>query len=172
LLDFATAHADVIQATHRGFAFLVVNGLGWLVAGILALRWPVQRTATFLMLMGFVTVPLALALRALLGFPPYNPDNPLNTLGLLIAFTPAVAVPAMVIAYVKYPLYLPSVMAALVGGHFLPYTWLYQTGVYLALGIAVAVVPSALMLAFRDRGFALGPLFVGAALISGAFVVY
>ncbi|HEX6971449.1 MAG TPA: hypothetical protein VF234_04465 [Limnochordia bacterium] len=122
--------------------------------------------------MGFVTVPLAFGVRALLGFPAYNPENPLNAVALLIAFTPAVAVPAVIIAYAKYPPYLPSVVAALLGGHFLPYSWLYQTKVYLALGIAVAIVPSALMLVFQERGFAMGPLFVGTALLAGAFMVY
>lgn len=172
MLDFVTAHADVIEATHRGFAFLIANGIEWVIAGILALRWPVQKTATLLILMGFVTVPLAFGVRLLLGFPAYSPENPLNQLAFLIAFTPAVAIPAVIISYVKYPLYLPSVMAALLGGHFLPYSWLYQTNVYLALGIAVAIVPSALVVIFRDQGFAMGPLFVGAALIAGAFVVY
>lgn len=172
MLDLATAHGDVIEATHKGFAFLITNGVAWLIAGILALRWPVQRTATFLMLMGFVTVPLALALRHGLGFPPYSPENPLNQLGLSIAFVPAVAIPAAFIAYVKHPIYLPSVMAAVVGGHFLPYSWLYQTYVYLVLGIAVSVVPSALMFALGERGFAIGPLFVGVALIAGALLVY
>ncbi|HEX6971450.1 MAG TPA: hypothetical protein VF234_04470 [Limnochordia bacterium] len=41
MLDFAAAHADVIAATHRGFAFLITNGAAWVVAGIAALRWPV-----------------------------------------------------------------------------------------------------------------------------------
>jgi hypothetical protein len=92
-------------------------------------------------------------------------------LALLIAFTPAVAIPAVITAYFKYPLYMPSVIAALLGGHFLPYSWLYQTDVYLILGTAVALVPSVLMLALKERGFSLGPLFAGAALIISAGIL-
>jgi hypothetical protein len=107
-----------------------------------------------------------------LGFPDYSPDNPLNQLALLIAFTPALAIPAVIIAYFKYPIYMPSVIAALLGGHFLPYSWLYQTCVYLILGIAVALVPSVLMLALKERGFALGPLLVGAVLMISAGILH
>jgi hypothetical protein len=82
--DFAAAHADVIRATHSGFTFLLANGVGWFIAGIFALRWPVNKVATLLL--------------------------------------------------------LPTVMAALLGGHFLPYRWLYQTNVYLVLGILVSIV--------------------------------
>lgn len=168
--DFATAHADVITATHRGFAFLIANGLGWVVAGLLALRWPARYVATLLLFMGFVIMPLAFALRGWLGFPDYSPDNPLNQLAILLAFTPAVTIPAVITAYVKYPLYLPAVMAAVLGGHFLPYSWLYQTNVYLALGIAVAMLPGALILVFKERGFAMGSLLVGVLLIAGALM--
>lgn len=170
--DFTAAHAEVVAATRSGFAFLFSNGLGWLAVGVVALRWSVARTATILIFMGFVTMPLALALRGLLGFPDHNPDNPLNQLALLVALTPTVAIPAVIVAYLKYPVYLPAVMAALLGGHFLPYTWIYQTRIYLVLGISVAIVPSVLMLILRERGFALGPLFVGAALLIGALLVY
>jgi hypothetical protein len=132
-MDFLTSHSDLINATHRGFAFLITNGIGWIIAGILALRWPVKRTATLLLLMGFVTIPAAFGVRELLGFPDYPDENPLNQLGILLAFVPAVAIPAVIIAYIKYPLYMPSVMAALLGGHFLPYSWLYQTNIYYLL---------------------------------------
>ena len=122
-MDLSIAHADVIAATRRGFAFLLANGLGWWVVGVLAFRWPVRRVATLLLFMGAVTMPLAFALRGWLGFPDYDPANPLNALALLIAFAPAVAFPAIVITYLQAPRYLPAVMAALLGGHFLPYAW-------------------------------------------------
>src|SRR5690606_12451330 len=131
MLDLATAHGAVIEAPHKGFALLITNGVAGRIAGILALRAPGHRPAPVLMRMACGTVPLALALRHVLGFPPYGPENPLNQLGLSFAFVPAVAIPAAFIAYVKHPIYLPSVMAAVVGGHFLPYSWLYQTYVYL-----------------------------------------
>jgi hypothetical protein len=136
MVDFALAHADLIQATHRGFTFLFANGLGWL------------------------------------GFPDYSPDNPLNRLGILLAFTPAVAIPAVLIAYVKFPLYMPATMAALLGGHFLPYSWLYQTDVYLVLGLVVALTPALLLWLFKEQGFVPGPLVVGVVLIVAAVILY
>lgn len=96
MVDLALAHADLIQATHRGFTFLFANGLGWL----------------------------------------------------------AVAV------------------AALLGGHFLPYSWLYQTDVYLVLGLVVALTPALLLWLFEERGFLPGPLVVGITLIVAAVILY
>ena len=61
-MELSIAHADVIAATRRGFAFLLANGLGWWIVGALAFRWPVQRVATLLLFMGAVTMPLAFAL--------------------------------------------------------------------------------------------------------------
>lgn len=171
-MDLVTAHADVINATHRGFAFLMANGLVWLIAGVLAHWWSVQRIATLLLFMSIATTPLAFALREWLGFPDYNSANSLNQLALLIALTPALAFPAIITTYGMHPLYLPAVMAALLGGHFLPYSWLYQTPVYVWIGVAVAIIPGTLLLIFKERGFALGPLSVGLLLIAGAFIVY
>ena len=90
----------------------------------------------------------------------------------LLAFSPAVAIPAVIIAYIKIPLYMPSVVAALLGGHFLPYAWLYQTDVYLVLGVVVAAAPGLLMWILGERGFAMGPFLVGGALIVAAALVY
>lgn len=171
-MDLLAWHDDLIRATHSGFTFLLANGLGWIAIGMIALRSSVEKTALALLLIGLVTMPLAFALRSWLGFPDYTPDNPLNRLGFLLAFSPAVAIPAVIIAYIKIPLYMPSVVAALLGGHFLPYAWLYQTDVYLVLGVVVAAAPGLLMWILGERGFAMGPFLVGGALIVAAALVY
>lgn len=168
-MDFSIAHQDLIDVTRSGFAFLIANGAGWLIVGLLAFKWPEKRIATILLFLGLFTMPLAFGLRSILGLPDYNPENPLNQLGLLLAFSPAVAFPAIIISYFKFPAYLPCVMAAILGGHFLPYAWLYQTNIYLIIGIAVAIVPGLLIIYFEKHGFALGPLFVGITLITGSF---
>jgi hypothetical protein len=85
MIEFADAHQDLIFVTRRGFTFLVANEIGWIIVGIQAQRWPAERTATLLLVMGAVTTPAAFGLRALLGLPGYTPDNPLNRLGLLLA---------------------------------------------------------------------------------------
>ncbi|GEM_PF-1832516 len=36
-MDILSAHTDLMNATHSGFAFLLVNGIGWLIAGMAAL---------------------------------------------------------------------------------------------------------------------------------------
>jgi len=170
-MDIALAHQDLINSTWSGFTFLLANGVGWIVIGLLAFRLREERVALALLLIGLVTMPIAFGLRSLLGLQDYNPGNPLNRAGILLAFVPVVAFPAVVITYLKLPKWMPCVVAAILGGHFLPYAWLYQTQVYLFLGIGVAILPPLLLLYAGRHGFALGPLAVGVMLLVGAALV-
>ncbi|MCT8341276.1 hypothetical protein MG296_14535 [Flavobacteriaceae bacterium TK19130] len=171
-MDFTSAFNDLINATHSGFAFLIANGIGWLAVGMTSLRLSVEKTAKVLLYIGILTMPLAFVLRSILGFADYSPENPLNELGLLLAFSPVVGLAIVIISYIKLPLYMPSLVSALLGAHLLPYSWLYQTNIYLIVGILVAIVPSILMLIFREKGFSIGPFFVGTVLIFGALALY
>lgn len=170
-MDLNFAHQDIINTTWSGFTFLLANGIGWFVIGVLAFKLSEEKIALLLLLIGLVTMPLAFGLRYALGLPDYNPDNPLNRIGLLLAFVPAVAFPAILIAYIKIPRYMPCIVAAILGGHFLPYSWLYKTDLYLFLGVAVAVVPSILIMYEKKYGHPLGPLFVGILLLIGAIIL-
>ena len=170
-MDLTLAHQDLINTTWSGFTFLLANGIGWIVIGALAFKLPEKKIALLLLLIGLVTMPLAFGLRFALGLPDYNPDNPLNRIGLLLAFVPAAAFPAILIAYFKLPKYMPCIVAAILGGHFLPYSWLYQSNVYLFLGISISLVPPLLLLYLKKYGYPLGPLFVGIMLLIGSVLL-
>ncbi len=164
-MELTLAHQDIIDTTWSGFTFLLANGIGWIFIGALAFKLSEKKIALLLLLIGLVTMPLAFGLRFALGLPDYNPENPLNRIGLLLAFVPAAAFPAILIAYFKIPKFMPCIVAAILGGHFLPYSWLYQTNVYLFLGITVSLVPSLLLLYVKKYGYPLGPLFIGIILL-------
>lgn len=68
-----------------------------------------------------------------------------------------------------YLMHVPVAFAALVGGHFLPFDWIYRTRLYSILGVVVAVGPFALAVLFRDKALHYTGFFVGACLLVGAF---
>jgi hypothetical protein len=73
------------------------------------------------------------------------------------------------IAYVKFPRYLPSMVASILGAHFISFGWLYQTWAYYILGVFVSEVPIILLFFFEKNGFVIGPFCFGACLIAGSF---
>lgn len=167
--ELARLQNALIAADHRGFAFLLVNGLAWLGLGLLARRLAPQRVALLLLLQSFWTVPASLGVERLLGFSSVAADNPLGQLALLLPF---IAVPAVLFTLRAKPIRVPAVFSAVVGGHFLPYAWVYRTPVYAVLAGATAVLPFLLALYGEEKRLVYGPLLVGACLVVGAALVF
>ena len=74
-------------------------------------------------------------------------------LAVQMAMSQIVALPAVLFAYSLHPAYVPAALAAVGGGHFLPYAWLHRTKVYVILGVAVSLGAFALSLALRREAF-------------------
>lgn len=70
-----------------------------------------------------------------------------------------------VVVYQLDPTSVPVVMAAIVGGHFLPYAWIHRSALYVVMGVAVAVVPFVLDAMTGDTAFRLIGFF-GATLVA------
>ena len=66
---------------------------------------------------------------------------------------------------------MPVAFAAVVGAHFLPFQWVYQTRIYGVLAIAVAVGPFVLAVLFDHRVLHYTGFFVGGTLLVGALFV-
>lgn len=92
---------------------------------------------------------------------PFSAENPLRALSAQLAVSQAVALPALIVVYnVKLEM-LPMVLAAIGGMHFVPYTWLHRTRIYLALGSLLALGSFFLLLQLGDRAFGPTLLFIG-----------
>ena len=61
--------------------------------------------------------------------------------------------PAVIIAYSLNPAVVPAVLAAIGGGHFLPYAWLHRTPLYTALGVAISIGAFVLQVVLRAAAF-------------------
>ena len=170
--DFLSFQDALITASHRGFAFLLVNGVAWFLAGLLARRLAPRRVALLLIVQGFWTIPVSLGLERLLGFSSVAADNPLSNLALLLPLVQSIAIPAVLLTVWSNATLVPAVFSAVVGGHFLPYFWVYRTPVYAVLAVTISVVPLLLTLRRPERSVLYIPLFVGLCLMVSAWLVY
>lgn len=168
MTDINLALHDVAASSHRGVAFLLAFGVCWLLCGVAASWLTPRRAALVVMCQGMVGLPLAFGLQRWLGFPPADPSNPLTPLAIYMATSQLVALPAVFFIYRYMPTHVPAVFASVLGAHFLPYVWLQQSRVYLALSITVSVGSWVVMALFRERGYRAVPMFVGVALLIAA----
>lgn len=167
--SLASARAEIRQSSGGGFAFLVANGLGWLVAGIIGLILGAKAGAGALLFQGGVTLPLAFGLERALGYPKLARDNPLLPLVIQLAMTQVIALPAVILVIQLNHALLPVAFAAVVGGHFLPYAWLQSTKTYVVLAVVVGLLPWVATMVLGRGILSYVPLAVAAAIIAGAF---
>ncbi len=111
----------------------------------------VRPTALAALFQGGIALPLAFLLERRMGSGALPKDHPLTSLIVLMALVQILAVPAAVLMYDSRPEYVAGAFAAIVGGHFLPYVWLYRTRIYLGLALAVSIGGVLLTVAINDR---------------------
>lgn len=74
----------------------------------------------------------------------------------------SVALPAVIVAFNLNPVTVLVVLAAIGGGHFLPYAWLHRTRLYAVLGVAIAIGAFVLQVLLRSAAFPYILLYVAA----------
>ena len=71
-------------------------------------------------------------------------------------------IPFVLLAYFQFPEWLPFVVAMLIGVHFLPYVWIYESKSYGFLSVGTVLVTSVCGILFADNGLIVIPLSVTA----------
>lgn len=153
-----------------GFAFLVAFGTTWLIAGVASLLIPVDLAALVYLFQGAVGTPLAFALERLLGYAS-SKENVLNPLFVQVAMSQLPAVLAAVLVYSLEPYLLPAALAAVVGGHFLPYIWINKSRLYGVMSVSVAGVPFLMAVFLGTDSFYYVGFVVGVILLICAVVL-
>lgn len=147
---------DLIETLHlladqnmSGLAFLVAYGVTWVACGFIW-RKSSERTAAFATLFqGMVAFPVALGLSALIGA--IGGDRPvveaITQLSVLIGVSQLLGLPFLIYLIVKkiYTL-VPFAFAAVTSMHFVLYSWLYQTPVYIVMAVLISLGTTAVML--------------------------
>jgi hypothetical protein len=159
-----------ILSSLAGFPFLLVFAAAWTAGGALSYIVPREVVPWVYVLLGVPAAPIAMALERRLGYAPPPEPDPLLPLTLQILFIQVVAFPAILLVWDAAPEYVPVAFAAVVGGHFLPFQWVYRTTLYGYLGVVVAIGPLVLAIIFGHKAMHYTGFFVGAALLVGALV--
>ena len=161
-----SSERDEVRLNGRGgSAFLLAFGTTWTIAGASTLLLSTDTAALVFLFQGAVGTPLSFLLEKLLGYPQASRDNSLTPLLILEAMSQLLILPAAVIVFWLDPVGVPVAMAAIVGGHFLPYAWIHKSSLYIAMGIAVAGAPFVLYMLLGDAYFYFVGFLVGGTLI-------
>jgi hypothetical protein len=152
--DLQWARDDVSASSAGGAPFLLSFGTTLFATAIVSLYFRVSTAALVAMFQGGVALPLAFWLERRMGAGPMASDNPLRGLSIQMAMSQVVALPAVIVAYSLDPAVVPVVLAAVGGGHFLPYAWLQRAPVYVGLAIAISVGSFGLQVVLGEGAFA------------------
>ncbi len=170
-MQVADAQREIRQAYVGGFMGQLVSGLLWLASAALA-TWGSPRSAIILLVLGgcFIFPLTRLGLLVIGRRVSITPGNPLNALGMQVAFVLPLSLPVVgAAALYRLDWFFPAFMIVL-GAHYLPFVFLYgmkmfavltallvTAGVVLALYVqltfsAGAWITAGLLLAFAVAG--------------------
>lgn len=146
--DYLSALATV---NRHGFGFLLAYGTTWLAAAALWWRLGPRVGAYAALFQGMVGLPVALALTAL-GADGEAPRDPtLTALSIYLAMGQLLVIPPVIVLIRRGTYVLAAALqAVVVAVHFVPYSWLYSTPVYVVGGLVIAVAVT-VVLARQDR---------------------
>src|SRR5690625_2277104 len=143
-----------------GLAFLTAYGLSWLACGIIWTRATERVAAYATLFQGLVAFPLALGLSALIGA--IGQTRPVNDaitqLSVLIGTSQLLGLPLLIYLVIKrhYAL-VPVVFATITAIHFVLYSWLYQTPLYIGMAVLIALATTTVMATAPEDNARSGP---------------
>lgn len=159
-----------------GLPFLTAYGVTWLVCGVIWRRASERVAAFATLFQGMVALPLALGLSALVGAT--GEERPvadeITQLSVLIGVSQLLGLPFLVYLIVKHHYALvPVAFAGVTSMHFVLYSWLYQTPVYIVMAVLISLGTMSMMLAVprkaeRRAGPARVSFLTGGLLLSAA----
>lgn len=171
-VDFSHARDEVSASSAGGAPFLICYGITFIITGALAFLLPRETSALIAMFQGVVALPAAFWLERRMGSMRLPEGNPLRKLSAQLAISQALALPFLIVVYNINPGQIPVVMAGLGGVHFLPYSWLHRTRIYIGLGIIISVGAFLLVLGLQTNAYPYILLFVGLSYWLAAPLVY
>lgn len=130
-----------IRSQKRGIHFILASVFLW--SGISVVRMldlPVLTQNLFTFCMSAPLMPLAYFFSRLLKIQFNDRENPLTSLGILLALAQMPYLLIVMWAYRAAPEQMVMLYAMVVGAHFLPYGWLYKSKVYYFYGVFIPIV--------------------------------
>ena len=144
--EFSIAWADARKGLAAGSVALMVFGTAVLLSGAAAFFVTDRATAVILFVLTSLAVPATPQVERWMGLPGMAGGNPLRKLVMQMAMLKLLILPAALLVFLLRPALVTVALAAIVGGYYLPYSWIYRTRVFIFLGVAVAAIPWAFLL--------------------------
>lgn len=145
LIDSLTALAE---QTYSGSAFLIAYGTTWLICGVTWLRASPRTAAYVTLFQGTVAFPVALGLSVMIGaLGQVRPiPDEINQLSILMGTSQMIGLPFFIYLVVKHQYrLLPFANAIIVAMHFVMYSWLYRTPLYIVMAVVISLVTMIIM---------------------------
>ncbi|MBP1154300.1 MULTISPECIES: hypothetical protein [unclassified Paenibacillus] len=149
---------DLIRSSQRGYPILVSGAIFMLFLTIAPALFP-KETVPLIWLIGMGSIfPLGLAIAKILGVTIITKDNPLGTLGGVMAGVQGFYIPVYIMIYQFSPEWIPFAVGLLGGSHFLVYVWIYNSKAYLFLTLGSTLASMVLGGMFLSQAYTLVPL--------------
>lgn len=159
-MDLMESLRLLAEQNMSGAAFLTAYGATWLVCGVLWQRASERVAAFATLFQGMVAFPAALGLSALIGA--VGQDRPvadaITQLSVLIGTSQLLGLPFVIYLIVKQQYTLaPFAFSVITSMHFVLYSWLYQTPIYIAMAVLISLGSTAVMLTAPETTRRVGP---------------
>lgn len=148
--------------TRKGLPIIMAGFIFWLFASICGMFLP-QDILVWVYLFGIGSIfPLGILIATILKIDLFAKENPLGTLAGIIGGINMLNIPLILIIYFVIPSWIPLIVGASVGTHFLPYMWIYDSKSYLFLSLGTVFASTILGYLFMDNMFIIVPISLSA----------
>lgn len=164
---------DLARRSWRGLPNILAGVLLWATFGVLGIILPAtpQRALVYLYGAGAL-LPLGMLIAALLRIDLFAKGNPLALLGGYLGGLQILFIPLMLGAYFTTPQLVPWYLGVLVGAHFLPFAWLYDSRAYLFGALATTAAAALTGWLLPALPFVAPPFAVAAVLLLTALLLW
>src|SRR5690625_3126035 len=129
---------DLSHRTGRGLNAIVAGISLWAAFTVLGVFITDSYTLALVYVFGAgLLFPLSLLISKPLGLDPFAAGNPLGTLAGLLGAMQILFIPLMIGAVLTVPDMVPWFSAVLVGAHFLPFSWVYESRAYIVAAVSI-----------------------------------
>src|SRR5690625_3800037 len=129
---------DLSHRTGRGLNAIVAGIFLWAAFTVLGVFITDSYTLALIYVFGAgLLFPLSLLVSKPLGLDPFAADNPLGTLAGLLGAMKILFIQLMIGAILSVPDMVPWFLAVLVGSHFLPFSWVYESRAYIVAAVSI-----------------------------------
>ncbi|WP_163100156.1 DUF7010 family protein [Peribacillus alkalitolerans] len=162
----------IITNAKKGFPILLSGSIVFFLFTFLPLVFPME-TVHLIWIFGLsVIFPFGLLLGKILHVNLITTDNPIGTLGGIVAAPQAFYIPVFIIVYMHIPEFIPFTIGLLGGSHFLPYMWIYKSKAYLFVTLGTCF-SSLLFGGFLvNHAYTLVPLAISIVYFSGVLLIF